>query len=250
MLVYVGSRVVLGSSDGKIVKSITDPAAPGWEATVDPTPVMALALVNAQGQLDSVSVMALTGEENGSVVTLSSSTVMGVPGVGNVPLSIVYGTGGIDLLREGLQGILGVGVPEIDVVEPTEWADLVGPVAPLQVSNPDPVMGVQRVRPERRDLPEGLDRPFGRAGLDVSESRGIPTNRISTDWCASRHFGTPGSRRSRRHPISLASCPVRPIQGWAATCAVWRRGNSPRRACRCVRYLWTTDKSRCTNHNR
>ena len=155
MLVYVGSRVVLGSSDGKIVKSITDPAAPGWEATVDPTPVMALALVNAQGQLDSVSVMALTGEENGSVVTLSSSTVMGVPGVGNVPLSIVYGTGGIDLLREGLQGILGVGVPEIDVVEPTEWADLVGPVAPLQVSNPDPVMGVNAFGQSDEIFPKG-----------------------------------------------------------------------------------------------
>ena len=138
-LLWIGSRVVLGSSDGKIVKSITDPAAPGWEATVDPTPVMALALVNEQGQLDSVAVLALTGEGSGSVVVLSSSTVMGVPGIGNVPLSIVYSTGGVDVLREGLQGILGIGLSDIDVIEPSEWADLVAPVAPLQVTNPDPV---------------------------------------------------------------------------------------------------------------
>ena len=140
VLVYVGSRVVLGSSDGKIVKSITDPAAPGWEATVDPTPVMALALVNAQGQLDSVALLALTGEGGGSVVAIPSSTVMGVPNVGNVPLSIVYGTGGIDVLRQGLEGILGIGVADIEVVEPNEWADLVGPVGPLQVTNPDQVV--------------------------------------------------------------------------------------------------------------
>jgi hypothetical protein len=138
-LVWIGSRVVLGSSDGKIVKTIADPAAPGWEATVDPTPVMALALVNEQGQLDSVAVLALTGEGSGSVVVLSSSTVMGVPGIGNVPLSIVYSTGGVDVLREGLQGILGIGLSDIDVIEPSEWSDLVAPVAPLQVTNPDPV---------------------------------------------------------------------------------------------------------------
>jgi hypothetical protein len=67
----------------------------------------------------------------------------------------VYGTGGIDLLREGLQGILGVGVPEIDVVEPTEWADLVGPVAPLQVSNPDPVVGVNAFGQSDEIFPKG-----------------------------------------------------------------------------------------------
>lgn len=162
VLVYVGSRVVLGSSDGKIVKSITDPTAPGWEATVDPTPVMVLALVNAQGQLDSVAVLALTGEGNGSVVTLSSSTVMGVPGIGNVPLNIVYGTGGVDRLRDGLQGILGIGLPDIDVVEPTEWADLVGPVGPLQVSNPDPVVGVNAFGQTDVIFPKGaIDLPTG-----------------------------------------------------------------------------------------
>lgn len=159
-LVWIGSRVVLGSSDGKIVKSITDPSAPGWEATVDPTPVMALALVNEQGQLDSVAVLALTGEGNGSVVVLPSSTVMSVPGIGSVPLSIAYSTGGIDVLRGGLQGILGLGVPDIDVIEPSEWADLVAPVAPLQVTNPDPVQGTNAFGAADVAFPQGsIDLP-------------------------------------------------------------------------------------------
>jgi hypothetical protein len=139
-LVVIGARIVLDSNDGKIVKTITDPTAPGWEASVEPTPVLGVALVNELGQLDSVAVLALSGEQGGSVVVLPSSTVMGVPNVGNVPLSIVYGTGGIDVLRQGLEGILGIGVADIEVVEPNEWADLVGPVGPLEFDNPDQVV--------------------------------------------------------------------------------------------------------------
>jgi hypothetical protein len=189
-LVWVGSRVVLGSSDGKIVKTITDPAAPGWEATVDPTPVMALALVNERGQLDSVAVLALTGDSNGSVVVLSSATVMGVPGIGNVPLSIVYATGGIDVLREGLQGILGVGVADIDVIEPNEWADLVAPVAPLQVTNPDPVRGTDALGQPGVAFPQGsIDLPANQVWSYLSSTNPGETDlnrlvRIEAFWRA------------------------------------------------------------------
>lgn len=167
-LVWVGSRVVLGSSDGKLVRAISDPAAPGWEATVDPTPVMGLAVVNEQGQLDSVVVMSLAADGGGSVVVLPSSTVIGVPGVGSVPLSIAYATGGIDVLREGLQGILGIGLADIDVVEPEEWTDLVGPAGTLQVVNPDPVGGTA-ASGEVVSFPQGsIDLPASRVWTYLS----------------------------------------------------------------------------------
>jgi hypothetical protein len=51
VLVVVGARVVLDSNDGKVVRTITDPAAPGWEASVEPTPVLGLALVNEHVRL-------------------------------------------------------------------------------------------------------------------------------------------------------------------------------------------------------
>ena len=138
VLVWFGGRVVLDSNEGRIVGSITDPAAPGWEATVDPTPVMGVALVNEQGELDSVAVMALTGEGSGSVVMVPATSVIGVPGIAYVPLRTMY-TGGIDPLREVLEDILGIGLADIVVVEPGEWAALVSPVGPLEVVNPDPV---------------------------------------------------------------------------------------------------------------
>lgn len=139
LLVWVGTRVVLDSSDGRVVRAVSDPGAPGWEATVDPTPLMALAVLDEEGGLDHVAVLALTGEGTGSVVALSGSTLMGVPGIGQVPLSIVYETGGLDLLREGLQGILGVGLTEVETIDPASWSRLVAPAGPLEVANPDAV---------------------------------------------------------------------------------------------------------------
>ena len=190
VLVWAGSRVVLSSSDGRIVQAITDPAAPGWEATVDPTPLMALALVDEAGQLDSVAVLALSGEGSGSVVMVSAATVMGVPGVGSVPLGIVYGTGGADLLREGVQGILGVGLTEIEVVEPSTWAGLVRPVAPLQVSNPDPVSTPNAFGQSEPLFPQGaIDLPASQvwsylSGRNAGESDLNRLVRVEAFWRA------------------------------------------------------------------
>jgi hypothetical protein len=138
VLVWIGGRVVLDSNEGRIVRSISDPAAAGWEATVDPTPVMALAVVDEQDQLDSVALLALTGEGSGSVVMLPANAVMAVPGVAYFPLSSLY-TGGIDSLRDVLEETLGIGVADVSVIEPSEWTGLVAPVGPLKVVNPDPV---------------------------------------------------------------------------------------------------------------
>jgi hypothetical protein len=160
VLVYAGTRVVLNSNDGRIVQVVTDPAAPGWEATVDPTPVLALAAVDGAGQLDSVALLALTGEGAGSVVVLPADTVVAVPGVGDLPLSIVYGANGADGVREGLQAMLGVGVSDLEVVEPSAWANLVAPVGPLQVSNPDPVTGPNALGETELLFPQGaIDLP-------------------------------------------------------------------------------------------
>jgi hypothetical protein len=139
-LMWAGAQVVLGSSEGREIRAVTDPAAPGWEATVDPTPVLALAVLDPEGELDHVSVLALTAEGTGGVVVFPSGTVMGVQGIGNIPLNVVYQTQGVEVVKEGLQGILGIGVPDIRTIQAAEWAELVGPVAPLTVDNVDAVV--------------------------------------------------------------------------------------------------------------
>lgn len=139
VLVWIGARVVLDSREGREIAAVTDPAAPGWEATVDPTPLMAVAVEGERGVLDHVAVLTLTGEGNGGVIVIPPTTLMPVPGAATMPLDAVYQLRGANEVLDGLEEILAVGIPEIRVVRPEEWVDLTAPVAPLAVSNTDPV---------------------------------------------------------------------------------------------------------------
>lgn len=139
ILVVSGARVVLDSREGREIVTVTDPAAPGWEATVDPTPVMAVAVEGDRGALDHLAVLTLTSDGNGGVIVIPPTTLMPVPGAGTMPFDAVYQLRGANEVRDGLAAILAVGVPEIRVIRPGEWIDLTGPVSPLTVTNTDPV---------------------------------------------------------------------------------------------------------------
>lgn len=141
VLVYTGTRVVLGSTDGRVIQAITDPSAPGWQAAVEPTPVQGIALLDPQGALDSVAVLVDTNEGHGTVVVVPGATLVDVPDVGRVPLSTLLTSGGTEGVRNGLEQVLGVGVPTLDAVGAARWADLVAPVGPLTIDNPDNVTG-------------------------------------------------------------------------------------------------------------
>jgi hypothetical protein len=161
-LVWTGTRIVLGSSEGEIVRTVTDPALPGWEAIVDPTPVLALASVDTDGTLDSVTVLSLPGDNSGAVVQIPAGTALGVPGIGSIPLGVIYAEAGdsrLETLRASLEAMLGIGIPEIELIEPEEWASLVGPVAPLAINNPDPVVA-----------PDSGEILFPKAAIDLAAS--------------------------------------------------------------------------------
>ena len=119
-LIWTGSRVVLSSSEGRVIERVTDPAAPGFEAVVDATPVALVVGLDEAGALDGLTVLALTNDGSGGVVQIPPETVMGVPGIGNIPLFVVYQTAGLDVLREGVEGILNVGIPTVEVVRADE----------------------------------------------------------------------------------------------------------------------------------
>lgn len=159
VLVWTGGRIVLDSREGRQIMAVTDPAAPGWEATVDPTPLMAVAVEGDRGALDHVAVLTLTGEGSGGVIVIPPTTLMPVPGAPTMPLDAVYQLRGAQEVRAGVEAILSVGIPEIRVVRPAEWADLTAPVSPLAITNTDPVTG-----------PAG-EVIFPRGAIDVPASR-------------------------------------------------------------------------------
>lgn len=167
VLLYTGSRVVLNSNEGNVIRSVSDPAAPGWEAVVDPTPTRTLAISDGNGELDHVVMQMLTGDASGGVVIIPAETVFESGQYGAIPLDRLYANGGgaeggAEAIRGALESIVGIGITEIQVIEPAEWAPLVGPVAPLTVNSPDAVSGTD---------PEGksVSFPKGSLAIDADE---------------------------------------------------------------------------------
>ena len=141
VLFTVGKNTVLQSTDGRVLGQVTDPAAPGWQAITDPTPTMLLVQTDADGTATGLSVMSLTGDESGGMIFIPMTTVLEVPGVGNVPLDAAFERAGLEGLQTAVEGVLGVGMAEVAVVDPAAWADLVAPLGTIDVENPDDVRG-------------------------------------------------------------------------------------------------------------
>lgn len=160
-LAFVGVQTLRESSAGRRVTS-ADPTEPGFEGLLEPTPT--LLVVHQQGTvLTSAAVLALAnGDAGGSVILLPPSVKVG-DGPKAVPLSVLAAFGGtIDDLQGAAEAVTGVGIQEVVVVDDTRWAELVGPVSPLVLQNPDDV----------GDFDEGpLELPADQVGAWLRASR-------------------------------------------------------------------------------
>lgn len=138
-LVWWGSEAILSGTGGNLLRTIDDPALPGFEALVEPTPVMAVIALDAEGALDAVSLLSLTGPSEGAVIVAGPRTL--VPGAGEDrrTLADAWSVEGGAGVRQGLGEILNVAIGEDRVVEADQWAELVAPVAPLSIANTDDV---------------------------------------------------------------------------------------------------------------
>jgi len=138
LLVFAGLRVVLDSSDGKLVKRVTDPAAPGYEAVVEKTPTAMAAVLAPDGSLDSVAVFALTSDTSGGVLLIPGS--LGVDtDFGLFPLTALWKLGQLEPVTTEVGKTLNLNFTESFAVNASDWATLVGPYAPITVSIPDAV---------------------------------------------------------------------------------------------------------------
>jgi LytR cell envelope-related transcriptional attenuator/LytR_cpsA_psr family len=137
-LVYAGIHVVLDSHHGRLIAAATDPAKPGWEVAVEPTPTGVLATLGDDGQLSSVSVLALTSQGTGTVIFVPADTqVPDTPGYKT--MVDAYAAKGPDGLKAALEAVVHVDVGEIQTADTTRWDELVTPVGTITVANPDNV---------------------------------------------------------------------------------------------------------------
>jgi hypothetical protein len=143
VLSYVGYREVRTSRQGQVIDAVTDPAAPGFEATVVPTPTMMVADTNADGALNGVVILSLGPEDQGgSVTSVPVGTVVPLPltelGSGN--FQEIYQLSGVDGLTQRVATMATAALPEKVEVGVDQWATLLAPVGPLTVDNPAPIV--------------------------------------------------------------------------------------------------------------
>ncbi|MDG1409960.1 MAG: LytR C-terminal domain-containing protein [Acidimicrobiales bacterium] len=131
LLWEAGTKAVLDSTDGEEFAVVTDPAAPGFEAFVDPTPTMLLVHTDG-GQLSGVTVLSQTALDNGgTAVLLSADLLVEVDGVAAAYLREAYTAGGADAVETLVAELFGFGFlerAELDASQLREWMRLVEPV--------------------------------------------------------------------------------------------------------------------------
>ncbi len=135
-LTLVGVQVLRESNAGRRVTS-ADPHEPGFEGLLEATPTMLVAHVDG-GELRSAAVLALANDDaGGSVILLPPSVEVG-DGEDAAPLSVTYAFDGTpEVLRGAGEAITGVGIQDVVVLDDARWAELVAPVGPLHLRNPD-----------------------------------------------------------------------------------------------------------------
>jgi hypothetical protein len=136
VLAVSGWRVVRDSTVGQRIDPTTDPAAPGFEGFVEPTPTTLVVHRGADG-LVSVALLALfSGDVGGSVLLVPPGTVVDPFGDART-LEERAATDGAAGVQGAVEAVIGIGIGEVIEIDDARWADLVGPVAPIPVANPD-----------------------------------------------------------------------------------------------------------------
>jgi hypothetical protein len=176
LLIWAGEQAVLQSNDGTLVAVNTDPTKPGWEAITPPTPTMLLVQVDDGGKPVSLTVLSQTGQSAGGVILVPVTSVLTIPTYGSIPLDKAYAQLGMDGLRQGVQNMLGVGMGEMQVIDSSQWADLMGAVGPLLITNLETV-----TVPGGPTFPKGpllLQPDQVGAYLATSAANSVDTNRL------------------------------------------------------------------------
>jgi hypothetical protein len=148
VLLVTGRNVVLHTAGGTLESQAADPAAPGWQAWTEPTPVALVLQRDGGGGLVAATVVSLTGRDAAAVVLVPVGTVVG--GAGNGRTLAGLGADGEEGARTGVEQLLGVAPTDVVTLDPDGWARTVTPAGTLDVKNPDDVFVAAGDRPGLR----------------------------------------------------------------------------------------------------
>jgi len=169
VLGYAGYQIISDSNDGEYTGATLSPSDPGYEAPVDPTPTAVAIQYDDQHMPTGVTFLSLAGGDGGgSVVFVPLDTEVTEPSFGVDRLRTSYDVVADRpvLARERLASQVGrlvnVGIDEIIDLDNAGWEQLVTPVGPLTIDNPDQIdLGFGQIIPSgEATLQPALVGPF------------------------------------------------------------------------------------------
>ncbi len=185
-LAYTGTRLLRSSTTGEVLAPVVDPAAPGYEALVDPSPTLVVQH-DVDGELDSLTVLSLATPDGdgGGVLFVPTRTLAELPMLGETTVDAVYDPARPQVQADAVGHLLGVGMQESALVSDARWSDLVAPVAPIEIDNPNEIVEDGEVRFEAGEIElEAADvGPYLRATVE-GESDLARLFRHETFWSA------------------------------------------------------------------
>ena len=132
---YDAARKIKGGGTATIV---TDPAAPGFVAAVDATPVHLVAVTDASDALSALVVFVPDPAGGaGTVVWSLGELVVDEDGT-KASLADIYKNQGFDAARAAFEKVLGFGATDALIAAPRDLMAAAGPGS-VEVRNPDPV---------------------------------------------------------------------------------------------------------------
>jgi hypothetical protein len=140
-LAYAGISTVRTSRAGRVISTISDPKAVGFEALVEPTPTLVLLDEADDGSLSSAAVLSLNANDQGGAAFLIPPATLTGTDPAAFTLGAVYKLADPEATRLSAQDILTLGISEQAVVDPSRWAELLAPVGPLTIDNHRAVEG-------------------------------------------------------------------------------------------------------------
>jgi hypothetical protein len=142
MLGVSGTRLVLDSRDGKLVKIVHNPELPGYYAQVASTPTLLVLQVSSRNELVSAAVFSLSANDVGGWALFFPAELIVPVSKGTAALDKIYAQYGADGpggIRPVLAKLLDADFDSVVNLKADTMASLIVPVAPLQYTLLDAV---------------------------------------------------------------------------------------------------------------
>ncbi|CAN5898189.1 hypothetical protein BH23ACT2_BH23ACT2_26190 [soil metagenome] len=167
VLALAGYEAITDSTDGRFGGPSAGPSDPGYEELVSSTPTALVVHRDSDGTPISLALLALSDESGGgSVVFVPLDTEISNPGFGIERIGDAYDVTddparGIEMVAGQSAQVLNVGIDEVFELDDRGWSQVMAPVAPLSVTNPEPLdLGPRVLEAGPVDLPADLIGPY------------------------------------------------------------------------------------------